>query len=140
MRSTPAQSTAPSAAQLHSAGHSSGSDSVTSVAVAASFTRSSSSSSSVLRGAWQRTNTKAKSSTLRACRKECLGKDMSSAELSCCKSTWTVKLKSVSLHLKYTYLTAGGFALFTHRANNNNTLPVLCALSLLWLQSSATGD
>lgn len=76
VRSTPAQSTAPSAVQLHSAGHSIGSDFVPTVAI---FIRSSS-SSSVSRGAWQRTNTQAKSSTLRACMMECLRKAMSTAE------------------------------------------------------------
>lgn len=83
MRSTPAQSTAPSAVQLHSAGHSISADLVTVVETASV----SSSSSSAFRGAWQWTNTQAKSSTLRACMMECLGKAMSTPNLCCCTST-----------------------------------------------------
>lgn len=90
MRSTPAQSTAPSAVQLHSGGHSI--SSYFAPVVAASV--SSSSSSSASRGAWQRTNTKAKSSTLRACMMECLGKAMSTLQLCCCTSTSTEELKT----------------------------------------------
>lgn len=77
VRSTPAQSTAPSAVQLHSEGHSIGSGFGSTVAMLLS----SSSSSSGSRGAWQRTNTQAKSSTLRACRTQFLGKAMIAAEL-----------------------------------------------------------
>lgn len=89
MRSTPAQSTAPSAVQLHSAGHSVSTDLVGAASV-------SSSSSSASRGAWQWTNTQTKSSTPRACMMECLGKAMSTLNRCCCTSTQTGRLAATS--------------------------------------------